>query len=576
MEKGPLTDEELDAMRRSLAGPCKQPSTYAEACELQERREVAYGKAEARQRYTSPTSGRPLWYLCDKCVGYLMSTGKGVFLLFGEATTKCECCSNPSEFVFERHLPAVQFNGENNFGGATGAVYNSRNGLLTIKPGATARLPGGREIHNGTNREMHVLEQPVPKANRAYAPIFAMPAYGDTDDPACIVEQSPTLVRLRDVQLPKQELEALPVHPLINEVRTARARIENVLCASCAKDVGLFDRDKTPMLTKPCERCGRFHDVSVFLFIACCSGEADGRHSEDCVSNNERLSDERKRAQAHHAALPALAIFSTDPRVIEAVCRAHDIKPENFGIELQSTRLAWIDQAWSLGAEGKEPEATWRREALARARECMLFIGVLGKKAEKGELLAGANKDVVRGVYIAKSETRLFKFRDGEADVVAADDGWKPKYDYHTGEIRGPIRSRNHGVNPENVPALTTDSSNSLSIGATKESVGTLRKSSSASLALRNGRESADVEIPTHKLVATVTSSVNTRTGPGTSYPLVPNNNAWVGATVRVLDWHAAPPDATAPMGWAQIVTPDGSTGFASKQYLRLQPPGNL
>lgn len=76
----------------------------------------------------------------------------------------------------------------------------------------------------------------------------------------------------------------------------------------------------------------------------------------------------------------------------------------------------------------------------------------------------------------------------------------------------------------------------------------------------------------TSVVTATATTAVNTRTGPGVNYPLVAKNDAWQGTTVRVLNWNAAPADGAAPMGWAQIVTPGGSTGFASKQYLQLAP----
>ena len=44
------------------------------------------------------------------------------------------------------------------------------------------------------------------------------------------------------------------------------------------------------------------------------------------------------------------------------------------------------------------------------------------------------------------------------------------------------------------------------------------------------------------------------------------------GVTLIVLNWNAAPPDSAAGQGWAQVRTPAGVTGFASKQWLQLNP----
>lgn len=74
---------------------------------------------------------------------------------------------------------------------------------------------------------------------------------------------------------------------------------------------------------------------------------------------------------------------------------------------------------------------------------------------------------------------------------------------------------------------------------------------------------------------ATVTASpgLNVRTSPSTSASLVPSNDAYKGMKVTILAWNAAPADGAAPQGWAQVKTPGGSVGYASKSYLILDAP---
>lgn len=72
---------------------------------------------------------------------------------------------------------------------------------------------------------------------------------------------------------------------------------------------------------------------------------------------------------------------------------------------------------------------------------------------------------------------------------------------------------------------------------------------------------------------ATVTapSGVAVRAAPSASAQQT-SYEAKQGVTLIVLNWNAAPPDSAAGQGWAQVRTPAGVTGFASKQWLQLNP----
>jgi hypothetical protein len=74
---------------------------------------------------------------------------------------------------------------------------------------------------------------------------------------------------------------------------------------------------------------------------------------------------------------------------------------------------------------------------------------------------------------------------------------------------------------------------------------------------------------------ATVTGTpgVNVRTSPSAGAALVVPNDAFKGTKVRVLNWNAAPPDSVAPQGWANVVTPGGATGYATKSAMALDAP---
>ena len=82
---------------------------------------------------------------------------------------------------------------------------------------------------------------------------------------------------------------------------------------------------------------------------------------------------------------------------------------------------------------------------------------------------------------------------------------------------------------------------------------------------------------------ATVTSTkLNIRSSPSASAQIVGGSSD--GDIVNVVDWNAAPPDSSAPMGWAQISSPIGlfadgtpgrmdyANGYMSKQFLNYTP----
>lgn len=72
------------------------------------------------------------------------------------------------------------------------------------------------------------------------------------------------------------------------------------------------------------------------------------------------------------------------------------------------------------------------------------------------------------------------------------------------------------------------------------------------------------------KALVTAPSGVAVRSGPNASASQV-SWEAKQGVSLVVLNWNAAPADGAAPQGWAQVRTPAGVTGYATKQWLQLQ-----
>ena len=84
------------------------------------------------------------------------------------------------------------------------------------------------------------------------------------------------------------------------------------------------------------------------------------------------------------------------------------------------------------------------------------------------------------------------------------------------------------------------------------------------------------------QMAAITSTKLNLRASPFSDGTIVGGNSQ--GDFVSVMDWNAAPPDAAAPQGWAQVSSPMGLDasgnpgrkttvdGFMSKQFLALQP----
>ena len=70
--------------------------------------------------------------------------------------------------------------------------------------------------------------------------------------------------------------------------------------------------------------------------------------------------------------------------------------------------------------------------------------------------------------------------------------------------------------------------------------------------------------------LVTAPSGIAVRSGPSASA----EQTSWEakpGTLLAVLNWNAASADSAAPQGWAQVRTPGGVTGYATKQWLQLQ-----
>jgi hypothetical protein len=79
---------------------------------------------------------------------------------------------------------------------------------------------------------------------------------------------------------------------------------------------------------------------------------------------------------------------------------------------------------------------------------------------------------------------------------------------------------------------------------------------------LQNLIKPVKLDIPTSsKGIVRSSNGLNTRTGPGTSYGLVPKNDAWNGTTVTILEKGLGKSPGSMAEWW-KIITPGGSTGF--------------
>lgn len=145
---------------------------------------------------------------------------------------------------------------------------------------------------------------------------------------------------------------------------------KRILCAPCAQDTAVKGRCPALQTSHPvgaiCSRCLSDKRM-VVTYNVCCEPTERWRHTAECQKERKRDVDPALRRLA-------VSFFSTDPRVLTlaaTVIGSADCLWEkgtgNAVLLPEEREMQALGKVWDLGGDGKEPEATYRKEAEYRA-----------------------------------------------------------------------------------------------------------------------------------------------------------------------------------------------------------------